>query len=361
MVAPRAGFWMDTSKAEYFDSDPEIFSCVRVTCKGSSPFESTCWASPDSASSCDPDQLLCTPGAQGPLCGSCMNGFYFSPQSGECLECGKLSASVMGIVVVASLLLVPLAFGRLIVYFKGHVPRWLRLKGLLGFLKHIDAGTLKVVLGTYQIIQTVAFGIEVQFPEPFKSALNGISWLSIDLDGVQCLGWDVYDQVYFASWVPVVLVVLICAAGLVRVLHAKNAAKRARIKERTTWLVLFLSFFVLPPVSSVQLRALNCVKLSPAKGEGFRVLRMDTAFDCDDPDHKRFEAIDGCIAAMYLGIPMVWLTILWRMKKHLMPLGSEASDAMVVRARSLDKALAPVSFLFASYRPGLFFWEAIEM
>ena len=351
---------MNISQAKYFSSDPELFPCARLTCKGSEPAASSCWESTDNVTRCDSDELLCTKGARGPLCGSCTDRYFFSPESGECKECGE-SVSAIVIIIVAALLSVVLIGRNCTAYFKRRVPRCLRLSWFLGILSHVDGGSWKVILSTWQIVLSVAFNLEVSFPDPFSSALNGLSWLSINLGGIQCLGWTVYDQVFFASAVPLALAVLISITGQVRIMRANNVNSQGCIKNHTTWMVLFLSFFVLPPISSLQLGAFNCVKLSPARGEFFRALRVDTAFDCDSVEHRSFEVLNGCIAAMYLGFPLVWLILLWRVKRRLMPLGADASDAMVARARSSDETLAPISFLFASYRPELFYWETVEM
>jgi len=155
LAAPSNGYWVNTKSLDAFSGDGlDLYHCPRSTCKGSSPEKSpSCW-SPKNTTECDPDELLCTTGAAGPLCSSCIDGFVYSLTTRQCAECGKfdvLSVSIMGAVLVLG------AFAAAVTYF--HLfkfPACIRQSWLFGILGQIDSGMVRVVWGTLQIVQSAA-------------------------------------------------------------------------------------------------------------------------------------------------------------------------------------------------------------
>ena len=151
---------MDTTNEAFFDDDPVIFLCYRATCKGSAPAEQFCWTSVANVTACDPDELLCTAGAHAPLCGACQApDFYFDPSTKTCLECGTspLALSVQNKVALG--IVAALAVVVLIVMYKTKAPLPAIVAVPLGTLRHLDAGSMKVVLSTYQIVQSIYFSL----------------------------------------------------------------------------------------------------------------------------------------------------------------------------------------------------------
>ena len=74
LPAPKLNFWLSTTSADDFEENLDLYSCPRLTCKGSNPGRNTdCWHAAN-ISRCDADSLLCRDGARGPLCGSCSKG-----------------------------------------------------------------------------------------------------------------------------------------------------------------------------------------------------------------------------------------------------------------------------------------------
>jgi hypothetical protein len=69
--APHSGYWIDTRNELFFRENVfQVYKCFRPTCKGSSPDDEKhkCWAR-GNITQCDSDELQCTEGAQGPICG----------------------------------------------------------------------------------------------------------------------------------------------------------------------------------------------------------------------------------------------------------------------------------------------------
>ena len=97
LPSPKRDYWSDRS-------DPKlagyIYRCPRNTCKPSSEAAThfNCWEprffNESWNEECDPDKLMCQPGASGILCGSCKKGFTFSSSSAKCEDCSKSEQSL---------------------------------------------------------------------------------------------------------------------------------------------------------------------------------------------------------------------------------------------------------------------------
>ena len=191
--------------------------------------------------------------------------------------------------------------------------------------------------------------------------LRGLSLFSVDVDGASCWGLNMYQSVYLVSITPLAMgSILVLILGLRWAAARGDEGARKRIQDQHSWLLLLLSFLVLPPVTLVQLRALDCINVEPLPDVAYSVVRSNTSIDCTSAKYKAFVAADSMLIALYLLAPVVWLVLLFRCKEHLDPPGA-ADDRQAVRIRDVDPSLTSLRFLFNTYRPSMFYWEAVEM
>ena len=125
-----------------------------------------------SVGDCDPNALLCTKGAIGPLCGSCSDGYTFNSALSLCVECG--SSSNTSPIYVACGLLVALSTAALLKKALkrrnggGHgavAVTGFFLKPIFRVLRQVDKGQLKVVYSTLQIVSTISWNLNVSEPQ----------------------------------------------------------------------------------------------------------------------------------------------------------------------------------------------------
>jgi hypothetical protein len=156
------GYWVDISSYKYAG---DLYKCSRDTCFIASLQNTTsnCWKYThfDSTNAslfyCNSDQLQCSRGAGGPLCGSCLDGYLFQSVANTCQECGHVQ--LVSYVALACVVFVVLA---IVIYF-AHGDRfgvydW----ELVRWLLNIDRGSLKVLWVTYQIIMSVTWNLDIQ-------------------------------------------------------------------------------------------------------------------------------------------------------------------------------------------------------
>jgi hypothetical protein len=166
MPIPSMGYWCDRRSLKFAK---DIFKCPRSTCtpKSSSTNSSSsrrldaqgnCWdqssypgGSAHAQARCDSDKLLCMPGANGALCGSCDRGFIYSSAERVCIACDVSQLRVLVVLgTCAGCALVALAvFAH--IRTGGDVPQWLRKLWLWGVLRQVDGGALRVAWANYQV------------------------------------------------------------------------------------------------------------------------------------------------------------------------------------------------------------------
>ena len=161
LPAPNEHYWLSTSSAKDFKANLDLYRCPRLTCKGSDPDDyQECWTA-SNISRCSARKLLCVTGAKGPLCGSCVQGFVYSSSQRTCIECGEswiFAGSLLGAGLAVGCFVLGLYMGRLT------LPAFLENSVFAAILRDVDSGTFRVVFNAYQLIQSVAWNLDVVFP-----------------------------------------------------------------------------------------------------------------------------------------------------------------------------------------------------
>ena len=209
------------------------------------------------------------------------------------------------------------------------------------------------MFSTYQIVQSVTFTMDVVYPSPFSDFLGLLSRFGFSLQGMECLGFGVYETVYILSLSPLATASVLVLLFLLRMLLAASSKEmRSRIAAQHAYMLLLLSYMVLPPISMIQLQSLDCFKFGH---DGELFLRKDMEVNCGSDQHKTFEVVDGALIFMYLSIPLVWLILLRSSREQLMPRGI-ADERSIANMRSQNEKLASLRFLFDSYRAKMYQW-----
>lgn len=101
-------------------------------------------------------------------------------------------------------------------------------------------------------------------------------------------------------------------------------------------------------------QALDCVTVA-----GRRYVKVDTSLDCDSPESQGFRLLDSFFITAYLGIPLLWLVLLYQRRAEMNPRTLDLRLKYYLRDRNI--ALNPFRFLFDVYRPPFYFLDVAEM
>ena len=198
---------------------------------------------------CSDRRLMCAHGSVGPLCGSCAAGFVFSSSTRLCVNCNRplayVPALLLGLFLVA---VVAVRSTLLKVHKQGrHAPLRHKLSAACPLLfgdgaggegrkhknanpfRHVDRGMLKVAWATLQILSTVSWNLAVQYPEPFASALESLSFMSLDFSAALTCSSEMglLARTLFAALVPLGLGLLDLVLFLARSARRASEARRA--------------------------------------------------------------------------------------------------------------------------------------
>ena len=114
---------------------------------------------------------------------------------------------------------------------------------------------------------------------------------------------------------------------------------------------LFLSFLLLPSISSLIFRSFLCDAFvyNDATGTTRSYLHSDYSMECGTPSHQRLERwAYGLIPLWPAGVPALYLIFLLACRR-------------TIRAGRVTNASASVRFLWSDYRPEVYLWEVLEV
>ena len=399
---------------------------------------------PDEASGCEggiaTGDGLCEEGYEGPLCAVCSDGYYFS--SGVCEMCGEdgvvLRPAVITFLCIAAVL------SAIVVFFfyskcidgvdddasdngksepTGTLARcYYHSRRVIRKIIREMRAQIKIVMTTYQIVSTIPSNLSVEFPESFVDFLRVFSVFNLNVISVVPFScqrpYTFIDKLVFTTLFPVALAILLMllfvGEGMwnVRNTSLKNpdATTRAKIEElKNQYLTyfFFLTYLVLPSVSTTIFQTFLCTDVDPRNEDSDKYdsyLIADMNISCTSDYYKSGVAYAIFMLLVYVvGIPTMYFVLLYMNREEIMhrdyqAVSTENTDVPVneqlekskelvaedpeqpVETDGLDKetdaaALTTpasvatgevsaqatrLSFLWDAYEPQYWYWEIVE-
>jgi len=205
--------------------------------------------------------------------------------------------------------------------------------------------------------------------------LSFLSILSLEILSLECFQSTessekrYYFTVYLWSILPMIFALIIILIGLLRLLSslqqkpvasssASSTSSSSSILSQHVWLLLLLSYLVLPPVTMKQLQGLDCI---PFKHDDSSYLRADTSIDCNGDSYQSFQIINILSLFLYQLIPIIWFQLLFKHRKELhVPSFSENEEFLLID-RDSKTSLSHIKFLFKDYKGDKWWFEVAEM
>jgi hypothetical protein len=202
-------------------------------------------------------------------------------------------------------------------------------------------------------------------------SIFSFDFLALDCINVKFKAY--YAKVYMWCLLPLVMAVVIVLFGVGRIRRrftfedlnkgwrstsstmASSYAKR--VINQHTWLLLLLSYLVLPAVTNKQLQVFDCIKLR----SGERYLRIDTSINCQDEEYYKFRSVVIMFIALYQLIPITWFIILYKHREALMPMSLKYDEKLAMFIRDSNHDLAAFRFLFVDYICPKWWFEIADM
>ena len=316
----------------------------------------------------------CDRGFTGPLCSACQLGFFMSAAR-ECKECGNMVVSIV-ITVVAVLV------GAVIVFAAIRYQKRIRLFFFAGtlFRRIVSMARFKIIVTTYQIISSTAWGLpDVVWPEPFASLNSLLQVLNFIVVGTSCFSdkYDFYVQLIMVTTFPIAVCALLwlgcyCYIWLVIGRKAAPAEERRKmaevVKRQTTWGFILITYICMPSTSITIIRTLRCdTGFGEQQNEAY--LYADYTLRCYtevspgrieyEPRHLAMMTYAIVMLCVYpLGINLMYLVMLLRNREAISRPKVAVEKAMASRAA--DPGVKHLTFIFKYYKPSAYLYEIVE-
>jgi len=164
---------------------------------------------------------------------------------------------------------------------------------------------LKIVIGFLQILTSMVIGLEVRWPDNFKTFVQWFGPVNLDFfqaTGVGCL-WDsnYYDKLWLFCAMPVFLIAIVFGLYVCPTYIREHDKKVRKIVRRKAWrLLLFALFLVYPGVSSIILRLYVCKEVNDVD-----YLVADFSLQCSGDTYKKHSLGAAVMILLYpIGIPL---------------------------------------------------------
>lgn len=131
----------------------------------------------------------------------------------------------------------------------------------ISLLRQLDRGKIKVFFGTFLILGSISWNLNVTFPAPFSTVLSYCSILQFNFVSIECVTGkhDYLTKVYTSLLTPLIIAAIMLLYFGLRLLQKIYALDPDTISvhKQAFQAFMLLAYVSLPPVSLVQFRSLG--------------------------------------------------------------------------------------------------------
>ena len=362
-------------------------------------------------------------GYKGPLCGVCEEGYF--ENDNECLQCTNSSTLTPTMIVFICIVILFVMASLMSCSVKLKIftvdaddgaatdnKKLNDIQLLFLWLKSTYKNTIvkiKIIVSTFQVIIATATVLTVKMPKAFNSFTNGLSFFNLNFATVFPIGcsanFTFIDTLIMTTVAPMIVGAMLFVMFIFeytferKKIQANKERKKGdkkkafnRIKSAYTNYFFYLSYLILPMVSTTIFKMFICTNIDPhneTSGESNYYLTADLNISCSSTYYKKGVLYACLMILVYpIGIPALYMHLLYqyryeimnRKKPKLIPVVNESTTNPIVdsdvekevqtRSRSssyptnqanvLPARVARLSFLWQSYKPQYWYWEIVD-
>lgn len=298
----------------------------------------------------------CEVGFTGPLCAVCSEGYF--PAEQQCLSCGSQALPTTTVVFILIFAL-SLTGAAVYLYRRYHQLKRMtpespvplqRLDSLLLWCAHRYRPVvvkLKITVATYQIVTAIPAVFSVTMPSSFTSFLHGLNVVNLNFANVlslQCTtNYTYIDKLIVITLMPIGLTLLLFVVFLIQVVHVsvtmmqnphrkhgEMTAQKNRIKNKYLNYFFYLTYLVLPSVTTHIFQTFLCTNIDPlheTTDENNSYLTADMSISCKSDYYYRGRAYAIFMIFVYpIGIPCMYMYLLNSHRIEIQERLNEADD-----------------------------------
>jgi hypothetical protein len=232
----------------------------------------------------------------------------------------------------------------------------------------------RIFLGYFQIAAHLEDVLHTEFPPLIADLFGRFKWLVVNINGIvalECAGLQDFHMIWLFEViiVPLALCLVVGCYWLYR-----NAMSRTNANTKAMDELFLVLFIIYPFVTNKCFAVLNCRSLT----HQLEVLVFDYSIDCSTPEHAAYQIASYILIAVFsVGVPVVLILALAKnnaakraafdspkmeyvCRRMMTELGKgELSDIETV---FIDVKLGSrFGSLINAFRPGMFFFDALDM
>ena len=178
----------------------------------------------------------------------------------------------------------------------------------------------KLIVSFLQIELILPLAFRLAMPPVFERFLTFFDILNFNfisgISGDCVLALDFYDGLLMTTMTPILI--LIVLFGLQKGFQYFDTVRYELFGEKLSYLMLLVTFMVLPSATTVSLNTFVCERLDTHDPPGIdsgddAFLASDYSIKCDTSEHKAYSIYAGIMIFLYpIGIPLLYLWLLLR-------------------------------------------------
>jgi hypothetical protein len=277
----------------------------------------------------------------------------------------------------------------------------------------------KIIVVTFQVVTSVPSVMSVSMPNSFTNFIDGFNFINLsfaDAFPLSCSGvFTFIDKLVLTTLAPIMLSILLCMFFFIEYGNQRRQIQRNkqrqkgekaaafnRIKEKYLNYFFYLSYLVLPSVTTTIFQTFLCTDVDPDRedsDESDSYLTADMNISCHSDYYKNGVAYAVCMICVYpIGVSAMYLVLLYYNRAEIRtreessdddnavpsvaaatgggaanplhtttpalapaaPAAAAAPAAPAAADDELSPSAARLAFLWEAYEPKFWYWEIIE-
>jgi hypothetical protein len=231
---------------------------------------------------------------------------------------------------------------------------------------------LKIYVNLWQIGSLLPLALDLQFPELYGLAISALRVLDLSISRAALIdcsssGYDAIDALLVDTISPLLIVLLLWIMSVVHVWFVSSAAGQSREKTirslRSKYFVAvrIFTYLILPGRSAQIFSVFSCKNVDPDEvNEGDdSYMVVDYSVSCSSSKYEFGRSWAIAMMLVYpIGIPLFYFCLLFRARLDIQ--SRNDPSLTVEQSALLSQRIDPISSLFHSYKPHLWYWELVE-
>ena len=221
---------------------------------------------------------------------------------------------------------------------------------------------IKIAFVFFQVILLFQEVYLIQYPSPYSQFLSFFSFFEMDLFSVAKMDCAVsggfLGKLIFSTCIPIGISFFLFIGWIVGLKFYSRETRQFKIIENTLInLFIIMTYVLFPSLCATIFSSVVCEEFD----DGSSYLRADYSVDCDSSEYSSIFGLALVMILVYpIGIPSMYLVMLWRNREKLDPQKFFTEMSLGESVVKREKEVNHLKFLFDAFLPHYWWTEVME-